>query len=101
MRLFIALLFLAAPAFAQPSPQGPKCAPRVKLIYDLANKYLESLTWHGIDGDGWLVEKYENPNTGTWTWTRTAPAEAEKMQSCIIAYGQAAETFPYETGDPA
>jgi hypothetical protein len=96
----IVMLFIAGLANAQPMPDGPKCAPRAKLIYDLANKYLESRMWHGIDGDGWMVERYENPETGTWTITRTAPAEVAKMQACIVAFGQASETFPYETGDP-
>jgi hypothetical protein len=94
---FIALLFLAGQADAQPQP----CQQRVKLVYELANKYLEAPIFRGLDKNGQMVEVFANPVTGTWTITTTAPIEATRMQSCVLSIGQAAEAIPYVAGEPS
>jgi hypothetical protein len=99
--VFLAALFLAGQANAQPAPPGPKCQERMKLLYELANKYLEAPIFRGLDKDGQMLEVFANPKTGTWTVTRTAPIEAPKMQTCVMTVGEMGELIPYETGDPA
>jgi hypothetical protein len=95
---FIALLFLAGQADAQP---GSPCKPRVELIYKLANEHLEAPIFRGLDGTGQMIEVFANPKTGTWTITRTAPVEVAKMRSCVMSVGQAAEAIAYDIGEPS
>jgi hypothetical protein len=77
----IAGIFLfPAPAAAQQSA----CAPRDKMIGDLAQKYSESPTALGLSSDGSLVEVLTSDDGTTWTIIISMP----NGMSCLVAAGE-------------
>ncbi len=48
------------------------CRNRIELIDRLATKYGEVVAYKALNGRGWLIEIYVNPETGTWTLAITS-----------------------------
>jgi hypothetical protein len=98
MRLALAFIALA---FAVPAhAENERCGDRFKLMYRLANEYLEAPMAQWIDGQGNHVELWANPKTGTMTLLVTVPGK----QVCIGSVGKMFEgVFDYHPtpGDPA
>lgn len=80
IRLALALLLVAFPAFAQ---QRQLCAPRAALLEKLAADFGETAHASGIDGGGNLMEILTGPN-GTWT---LLIVRADKV-ACIVGSGE-------------
>jgi hypothetical protein len=90
-----ALALLCASAV---NAQQPNCGERAKIIYPLANQYLEAPLLKAIDEAGNLVEWWGNPATGTWTMLSTKPGGP----TCAIKAGEGFSIVPLDPGgDPA
>ena len=75
----LALALAAAPAAAQTAP----CAPRDRVVGQLAAVYGETLQGAGQAQAAAVVELYASAETGTWTVTVTG---ADGM-TCLVASG--------------
>ena len=80
IRLALALLLFAFPAFAQ---QRQLCAPRAALLEKLSQEFGEAPYAGAIDGAGNLMEILTGPN-GTWTLLIVRP---DKI-ACIVGSGE-------------
>ncbi len=80
IRLAIALLLFAFPAFAQ---QRQLCASRAALLEKLSQDFGETPFASGIDGGGNLMEILTGPN-GSWT---LLIVRADKV-ACIVGSGE-------------
>ena len=80
IRLTLALLLFAFPAFAQ---QRQLCAPRAALVEKLAQEFGEAPTAGGIDGAGNLMEILTGPK-GSWTLLIVRPDRI----ACIVGSGE-------------
>lgn len=80
IRLALALLLFAFPAFAQ---QRQLCAPRNALIEKLSQEFGEAPYAGAIDGAGNLMEILTGPK-GTWTLLIVRP---DKI-ACIVGSGE-------------
>jgi hypothetical protein len=90
--LTLAAFCLTFPAMAQQPPQAPPCDKRIKIIYPLANQYLEAPLAEMIDGDGNSIELWANPETGTWTILSTTPGGP----TCMVKGGDEFTIIPLE-----
>jgi hypothetical protein len=91
--LAIALL-VASPVLAQ-APDN--CGPRIKVIYKLANQFLESPIAEGLVAGPNLavLEWWGNPKAQTWTLLRTTP----DGKTCIIMAGTGFAPFAWRPTD--
>lgn len=80
IRLALALLLFAFPAFAQ---QRQLCAPRNALIEKLSQEFGEAPYAGAIDGAGNLMEILTGPK-GTWTLLIVRPDRI----ACIVGSGE-------------
>lgn len=80
IRLALALLLFAFPAFAQ---QRQLCAPRNALIEKLSQEFGEAPYAGAIDGAGNLMEILTGPK-GTWTLLIVRPDKV----ACIVGSGE-------------
>lgn len=80
IRLALALLLFAFPAFAQ---QRQLCAPRNALIEKLSQEFGEAPYAGAIDGAGNLMEILTSPK-GTWTLLIVRPDRI----ACIVGSGE-------------
>jgi hypothetical protein len=92
MRFIVAFAALfAMPAAAQ------QCAMRETVLDQLASRYGESRVGAGLAANGGIIEIFANPDNGSWTATISGP----DGQTCLLASGQAWETFsPAPVGVP-
>ena len=81
-----AMLLATQHAFAQ---TNRNCAPRAAVINRLATHYGETRQSMGLGENNAVVEVFASLETGTWTITVTAASGT----MCIIAAGQAFETW--------
>lgn len=86
IRYLALALLLAAPAFAQ----GQPCGPRPLVVEHLATKYGESVQSIGMAANGLVAEVWANVQTGTWTFTVTQP----DGMICLVASGTSFEHAP-------
>jgi hypothetical protein len=85
------------PTYAQEPPQ-PKCNERIKVIYPLANQFLEVPLLEGIDETGSRFEMWANLDTGTWTIITTTPGGP----TCLVKAGNGFSILPLEPmGEPS
>lgn len=75
---------LAAPAYPQTAP----CGPRDDMVAMLTGQFGEVRMSAALDQRSFLIEVYANEATGTWTALLTTP----DMEACIAAYGTGYET---------
>lgn len=73
------VLLPAAAAFAE-----APCAPRASLLSELADKYSEAPSAHGLSSDGTLVEVLTSDDGETWTIIISMP----NGTSCLVASGE-------------
>jgi hypothetical protein len=80
------MALLAAPALAQ----GP-CLPREIILRQLETQHGERPLWHGLGGDGRLLEIVAAPDGSSWTALVSLPPSAQHPDglSCVVATGQA------------
>jgi hypothetical protein len=90
-------LILVAPTLAQQPAEN--CGPRIKIIYKLANQFLEAPLDEGIQKSGpFIFELWGNPETGTWTFIRTDL----QGQTCILVSGDGLNHMDWKhPDDPA
>lgn len=73
--------------------QVQSCAPRERVIQELANRWGEAQVWRGLARNGaFVLEVFANPETGTWTVFTTVPSGV----SCQRASGTGFEVVPFE-----
>jgi len=65
------------------------CAPRDSVVERLASAFGETRQSIGLGQNNAVVEVYASTETGTWTITVTNPSGT----TCLVASGQAFETF--------
>jgi hypothetical protein len=96
VRAALLALLMASPALAQEPPQN-NCGPRTKVIYKLANEYLEAPIAEGLaPGSSIAVfEWWGNPEKMTWTVLRTTPDGT----TCIVASGSGFAAFDWRHPD--
>jgi hypothetical protein len=84
VRAALLTLLMASSALAQEPPQN-NCGPRTKVIYKLANQFLEAPIAEGLvpSRPGVVMEWWGNPKTMTWSLLRTTP----DGQTCIVFAG--------------
>lgn len=75
-----AAMLIAPPATAAAS----YCAPRDKLLQQLAENYGETRRAGGVQGGHAVVEVYASAETGSWTIVLTRP----DGDACAVAAGQ-------------
>lgn len=89
----VAAFLLAAPAFAQ----GPPCGPRDQVIKELANRYNEAPRATGVGSMGGTVtiilEVFASP-TGSFTIFYTRPDGL----SCLLFSGESYDEKPKGSG---
>ena len=81
--LVVPLLALAAPAWAAgpqataPQATAPQataqCVAAVDLRQALRTDHAERPVARGVTVNGWIVERFEHPNSGAWTLILVAP----------------------------
>jgi hypothetical protein len=96
IRLALFLACLALPALAQ----QPNCGDRAKVVYTLANEWLEVPVWEGLISATLRWELWANPLTGTWTILAQAPGAPVV---CKVQSGTAGEFIRFSAlwADPA
>ena len=99
--IFLAILFLAAPAQAQQLPCRAT-APRAQVVSELTStRYGEVAQAMGLSSQGGapaMLEIFASPETGTWTIVISNAAG----MACILAAGQYWEAIqPAKPGKPA
>jgi hypothetical protein len=96
IRAALLAFLLASPALAQQPPPEDNCGPRTKVIYKLANQFLEAPIAEGLimAGQVAVFEWWGNPRTMTWSLLRTTP----DGKTCIIAAG--VSFAPYDWRHP-
>jgi hypothetical protein len=93
----LALVLMATPALAQED----NCGPRTKVIYKLANEFLEAPIAEGLqmppvpNAPPRVLEWFGNPQKGTWTLLSTTP----DGKTCIIASGESFAAFDWRHPD--
>jgi len=77
--IFVVLLLTSTTAVAE-----RLCHHRKVLIDYLQTKYLEKRVVVMVDGNGRLVELFDNKKTGSWSILVTEPGQ---KLSCIVSFG--------------
>lgn len=81
-----AMLLATHHAFAQ---AGQNCAPRERVITQLAERFGETRQSIGIESNNSVVEVFASNETGSWTIILTLP----NGLSCLVAAGESFETL--------
>jgi hypothetical protein len=77
---------IAAVLFATSAEaQGRLCAPRDKVIEQIAGKHGEAQQSYGLQQSGAVIEIWANTDTGSWTVFVSTP----EGMSCLVAVGEA------------
>lgn len=77
------------------SAQGANCAPRIKVLSNLAERYAEQPVSMGVTATGGLLEVLASPN-GTWTVLITVPGGP----TCLVAHGDGWHNLKLEATGP-
>jgi hypothetical protein len=87
MTIGLGVMVLAAQQVS--AQQTNNCAPRDRVVAQLAGSYGETRQSIGLASNNTLVEVYASNGTGSWTITVTTPGGV----TCLIASGQSFETL--------
>lgn len=77
------------------SAQGANCAPRVKVLSNLADRYAEQPVSMGVTATGGLLEVLASPD-GSWTILITVPGGP----TCLVAHGDGWHNLKLEANGP-
>ena len=95
-KLILAVLFSIVATSASSQQTSQQCAPRVKVIERLADKYGEHRQSIGLTSNNSVIEIFVNTQTGTWTITMTT----HDGVSCLVADGEHYEQLQMPNVDP-
>lgn len=88
-----AILLATQHAFSQ---ENRSCGPRDRVVQRLETTYGETRQSIGLAPNSGVIEIFASDQTGTWTITVTTP----NGTTCLVASGQAFESFPQASVTP-